>query len=112
MQCWGYNVSMIARLEGIIKMKGERFLVLDVNGYKKRRYDSLRTLAQHIAEQVSVSQRSFALEPMPAYERRIVHLALAEHHARQGIARRLLNCVSGFEERPGLGRAVLSPRAG
>ena len=54
-------------------------LVLDVNGYKKRRYDSLRTLAQHIAEQVTVSQRSFALEPMPAYERRIVHLALAEH---------------------------------
>ena len=54
-------------------------LVLDVNGYKKRRYDSLRTLAQHIAEQVAVSQRSFALEPMPAYERRIIHLALADH---------------------------------
>ncbi len=54
-------------------------LVLDVNGYKKRRYESLRTLAQHVAEQVAVSQRSFALEPMPAYERRIVHLALANH---------------------------------
>ncbi|MGA3093902.1 MAG: RNA-binding cell elongation regulator Jag/EloR [Dehalococcoidales bacterium] len=54
-------------------------LVLDVNGYKKRRYESLRTLAQHVAEQVDVSGRSCALEPMPAYERRIIHLALAEH---------------------------------
>jgi spoIIIJ-associated protein len=54
-------------------------LVLDVNGYKRRRYESLRTLAQHVAEQVEVSGRSCALEPMPAYERRIVHLALANH---------------------------------
>jgi spoIIIJ-associated protein len=54
-------------------------LALDVNGYKKRRYESLRSLAYHIAEQVEDSGRSCALEPMPAYERRIVHLALAEH---------------------------------
>jgi spoIIIJ-associated protein len=54
-------------------------LILDVNGYKKRRYESLRTLAQHVAEQVEVNGRSFALEPMPAYERRIIHLELSEH---------------------------------
>jgi spoIIIJ-associated protein len=54
-------------------------LVLDVDGYKKRRYESLRALAQHVAEQVEISGRSCALEPMPAYERRIIHLALAEH---------------------------------
>ncbi len=54
-------------------------LVLDVNGYKKRRYESLRTLAHHLAEQVEVSGKSCALEPMPAYERRIIHLALADH---------------------------------
>ena len=54
-------------------------IVLDVNGYKKRRYESLRALAHHIAEQVESSGRSCALEPMPAYERRVVHLALKEH---------------------------------
>jgi spoIIIJ-associated protein len=54
-------------------------LVLDVNGYKKRRYESLRSLAQHVAEQVEVNGRSFALEPMPAYERRIIHLELSVH---------------------------------
>jgi spoIIIJ-associated protein len=54
-------------------------LVVDVNGYKKRRYESLRNLAQHVAEQVEVNGRSFALEPMPAYERRIIHLELSMH---------------------------------
>jgi len=54
-------------------------LVLDVNSYKKRRYESLCAMAQHIAEQVEDSGRACTLEPMPAYERRIVHLTLAEH---------------------------------
>jgi spoIIIJ-associated protein len=54
-------------------------IVLDVNGYKKRRYESLRTLAQQVAEQVEVNGRGVDLEPMPPYERRIIHLALAGH---------------------------------
>jgi len=54
-------------------------LVLDVNGYKRRRSESLHSLALHIAEQVASSGRSCALEPMSAYDRRIVHLTLAEH---------------------------------
>jgi spoIIIJ-associated protein len=54
-------------------------MMLDVNGYKKRRYESLRILARHVAEQVEVNGKSLSLEPMSAYERRIVHLALSEH---------------------------------
>jgi len=54
-------------------------LILDVNGYKKRRNEALQTLAHHIAEQVAVSQRSFTMEPMPAYERRVIHMALSSH---------------------------------
>ena len=72
-------LQYILRLMVTQKLAAPVPLVLDVNGYKMRRYDSLRTLAQHIAEQVVVSQRSVALEPMPAYERRIIHLALADH---------------------------------
>ena len=72
-------LQYLLRLMLTQKMATSVPLVLDVNGYKQRRHDSLRTLAHHIAEQVSVSQRSFALEPMPAYERRIIHLALASH---------------------------------
>ncbi len=54
-------------------------IVIDVNGYKQRRYQSLQELAQRMAEEVEANGEPFALEPMPAYERRIIHLALAEH---------------------------------
>jgi spoIIIJ-associated protein len=73
-------LQYIVRLIVAQKLGSSISLVLDVNGYKKRRYESLRTLAQHVAEQVTVSHRAFALEPMPAYERRIIHMALADHH--------------------------------
>ena len=54
-------------------------IVIDVEGYKQRRYQALRTLALRMAEQVKDRQMPFALEPMPAYERRIIHLALSDH---------------------------------
>jgi spoIIIJ-associated protein len=54
-------------------------LVVDVEQYKVRRERSLRRLAQRMAERVSFSKRTEVLEPMPAYERRIVHLALRDH---------------------------------
>jgi spoIIIJ-associated protein len=72
-------LQYLVRLMTSQKMGSAAPLVLDVNSYKKRRYESLRILAEHVAEQVTVNQRSFALEPMPAYERRIIHLALSEH---------------------------------
>jgi len=54
-------------------------IIIDVEGYKQRRYEALRALAGHMAEQVKAGQAPFTLEPMPAYERRIIHLALADH---------------------------------
>jgi len=54
-------------------------IVIDVEGYKQRRYEALRALAWRMAEQVKDKGTPLALEPMPAYERRIIHLALAEH---------------------------------
>ena len=54
-------------------------IVIDVNGYKQQRYQTLKTLAQRMAEEVEANDEPFTLEPMPAYERRIIHLALAEH---------------------------------
>jgi spoIIIJ-associated protein len=54
-------------------------LVVDVEQYKVRRERSLRRLAKQMAERASFSQQTVALEAMPAYERRIVHLALRDH---------------------------------
>ncbi len=54
-------------------------LNVDVAGYKKRRYESLQNLALRMAEQVKRTRRLITLEPMPADERRVIHLALANH---------------------------------
>ena len=54
-------------------------ITIDVEGYKRRRYDALQALAWRIAEQVEVKRLPFALEPMLAYERRVIHLTLADH---------------------------------
>lgn len=51
-------------------------VVVDVGNYRQRRQESLEGLARRIAERVRQSGRPLTLEPMGAYERRIVHLAL------------------------------------
>ena len=51
---------------------------LDVAGYKSRRYDSLANLAYKVAGQVVDTGSSITLEPMPANERRIIHVTLAD----------------------------------
>lgn len=53
-------------------------LVLDVEGYKARRVDGLQALAKRMADQVRQTRQPVVLEPMPAHERRIVHLALRD----------------------------------
>jgi len=53
-------------------------IIIDVEGYKRRRYEALRALAWRMAEEVKTRRTPFALEPMSAFERRIVHLALAD----------------------------------
>lgn len=49
---------------------------VDIEGYKRRREESLTGLAKRVAEQVARSGHEIQLEPMPANERRIIHLAL------------------------------------
>jgi spoIIIJ-associated protein len=54
-------------------------LRLDVEGYRQRREQQLRQLAQRLADQAIKTGRKQALEPMPANERRIIHIELREH---------------------------------
>ncbi|MBZ1348501.1 MAG: hypothetical protein KYQ20_01955 [Candidatus Nealsonbacteria bacterium] len=54
------------------------FVDLDINDYKKKKIEYLKELAENTAEQVILSQKTKTLFPMSAYERRIIHLALAE----------------------------------
>lgn len=54
-------------------------IVVDVDGYKAHRAEQLAQMASRMAEQVVQSGRAMALEPMPANERRLVHIALRNH---------------------------------
>lgn len=56
----------------------QEFFTVDVEGYRRRREDSLNSLARRMADQVKRTGRPVMLEPMPANERRIIHLALSE----------------------------------
>lgn len=54
-------------------------LTVDVEGYRDRREKQLVQMAKRMAEQVAKNGRRQTLEPMPADERRIIHIALRDH---------------------------------
>jgi len=60
------------------ELKERIFIDLDINDYKKKKTEYLKDLARSTADEVSLSKKEKVLPPMPAYERRIVHLELAE----------------------------------
>ena len=53
------------------------YLDLDINDYKKKKTDYLKELARTAADEVALTKQEKILEPMSAYERRIIHLELA-----------------------------------
>jgi spoIIIJ-associated protein len=54
-------------------------VIVDVEGYRSRREESLVGLAERVARQVARSKRPIELEPMPPNERRVIHIALRSH---------------------------------
>ena len=54
-------------------------LVIDVEGYRARREQTLRRLARRMADQAIERGRTLSLEPMPPNERRIIHVELRDH---------------------------------
>ena len=78
----GRRGSTLASMQYIVNLIGNRllpprtFVVLDVEGYRRRRYESLEGLALRMAELVRTTGQGVALEPMPPAERRIVHMTL------------------------------------
>ncbi|MFB0545708.1 MAG: RNA-binding cell elongation regulator Jag/EloR [Anaerolineae bacterium] len=72
-------LQYITRL--IVSRRTKRWIniIVDVEEYKVRRERSLKQLAWRMAERVSLSHKPIVLEAMPAYERRIIHLALSDN---------------------------------
>jgi spoIIIJ-associated protein len=61
------------------RLQARANLLLDVEGYQERRNQTLTNMALNVAQRVAATGQSIPLEPMPPDERRIVHMALAEH---------------------------------
>ena len=82
------------------------YLLVDVEHYRQRRDASLQDLARRMAERVSHTQQPITLEPMPPYERRIVHLALRDNplvvtqSTGEGDSRKVVIYPSGWDLPP------------
>ncbi len=65
----------------IVSKKLEKWvpLVIDIQGYRSRRTRQLQQLARRMADQAVHTGRRQTLEPMPANERRIIHMELSTH---------------------------------
>ncbi len=79
----GEGGQTLAEIQHILKAMLRRkidqsfFIDLDVLGYKKKKAEYLKELARSSADEVAITKKEKQLTPMPAYERRIVHLELA-----------------------------------
>lgn len=95
----GDNLSALQFMVNLILSKNRRQwprIVIDVENYRSRREDSLKTLATRVAYRVARDGRPFTLEAMPASDRRVIHLCLSEnpdietYSIGMGIARRVV----------------------
>jgi spoIIIJ-associated protein len=55
-------------------------VLLDAEGYRERRRETLERLAARLANKAEKKQRKVVLEPMPPHERRIIHIKLKENN--------------------------------
>ncbi len=80
----GKNGRVLSEIQHLLKVILKRrflenfFLDMDIDSYKKRKTEYLKEIARDAAEEVSSVKKEKTLEPMLAYERRIIHLELAE----------------------------------
>ena len=73
-------IDMQHLLKAMLKKKIQEdfYIDLDINGYKKKKIEYLKELAKSVADEVSLIKEEKTLPFMPAYERRIIHMELAE----------------------------------
>jgi len=74
---FGYLLSTIANKKNA--GDNHKRVVVDSDGYKSKREETLKLLAARTAGKVVATGRSVKLEPMSPAERRIIHTALADH---------------------------------
>jgi spoIIIJ-associated protein len=106
----GRNGEALAALQYVGRLLASQQLhrrvdfVVDVDGYRQKREEGILRLAMRMAEKVVAQKRPISLEPMPAFERRIIHMALRDHEqvytksVGLGDDRRVRLLLKGFTE--------------
>ena len=74
LRSFGYLVNLMAGRQ----LGNPCRVLIDVNGHRAQRADHLQELAETLADQVRENQEPVTLESMPANERRLIHVALAD----------------------------------
>ena len=77
----GQTLNEIQHLLRVIlmrKIEEPFFIDLDINDYKKKKNEYLKEMARSLADEVVLTKKERQMSPMSSYERRIIHLALAE----------------------------------
>jgi spoIIIJ-associated protein len=76
----GQNIDAFQYLVRLIltrKTHSKIPIMIDIENYKQHRFDDLKAMAMNVAAQVKTRKSSVRLEPMSPYERRIIHMTLA-----------------------------------
>lgn len=80
----GYHGEAMESIQHLVntylysKLKGAKRVFVDVSGYREKRNNDLRSLANKIASKVLENKRSYRLDPMNSFERRIIHEELSK----------------------------------
>ena len=80
----GYRGETLYSLQNILTAVASKGItsrvriILDIEGYKERREKALEELAERMERQVIRTRKSITLEPMKAYERKIIHSKLQD----------------------------------
>ena len=99
----GRTLEDIQKILGIIlRKKGFNgiFFNIDIDNYRQKKAEYLKELARESADEVALTKKEKLLEPMPAYERRIIHLELSNRPDVESVSQ------GEGEER----RIVISPK--
>ena len=81
----GYRGSTINALQTIASAIANKntsskiIVIVDVENYKEKREKTLEELAEKISERVIKTKKSVTLDPMSAYERKIIHMKLQDN---------------------------------
>jgi len=103
----GETLDALQHLTSLVVNKGDGEFMkvsLDAENYREKRNEALESLAHKLASKVMRTRRSTTLEPMNAYERRIIHSALQDHEAvttysvGQGINRKVVIALKRDEK--------------